>query len=383
VAGGFQMQVEDRGGVAPRELQQVVDEMVADGNAQSGLTGLQSGFRAGVPVIHAEVDRAKAKSLGVSLDAIFGTLQTALGSAYVNDFNKFGRTWQVRVQADQKFRLDPEDIRRLGVRDRQGKTVPLGTLVTLEKRTGPQVISRYNLFPTASITGQAARGSSSGQALGLMEQMARRKLPASMGYEWTGVSYQEERVGSQSLYVFALAVLMVYLVLAAQYESWAMPAAVILVVPLALLGTVAAVSFRGMDNNVYTQIGIVLIIALASKNAILIVEFAHNLRTRGRPILEAAVEASRLRFRPILMTSFAFILGIWPLVNATGAGAASRRALGTAVFGGMIASTVLAVFFVPVFFVALQRLSELRRRLLAAQSTAPMVIAQANGVPAH
>src|SRR5262249_25615033 len=367
----------------PRELQQVVDEMVADGNAQSGLTGLQSSFRAGVPVIHAEVDRAKAKSLGVSLDAIFGTLQTALGSAYVNDFNKFGRTWQVRVQDDQRFRLDPEDIRRLEVRDRQGKMVPLGTLVTLEKRTGPQVIARYNLFPTASINGEAARGSSSGQALELMEQMARRKLPASMGSEWTGMSYQEKRVGSQSIYVFALAVLMVYLVLAAQDESWTMPAAVILVVPLALLGTVAAVSFRGMDNNVYTQIGVVLIIALASKNAILIVEFAHNLRTMGRPILEAAVEASRLRFRPILMTSFAFILGIWPLVNATGAGAASRRALGTAVFGGMIASTVLAVFFGPGFFVALPRLSGLRRRVAAAQPTAPMVIAETNGVPAH
>jgi HAE1 family hydrophobic/amphiphilic exporter-1 len=383
MVGGFEMQIEDRGGAGPRELQQVVEEMVADGNAQSGLTGLQSSFRAGVPMIHAEVDRVKAKSLGVSLDAIFGTLQTALGSAYVNDFNKFGRTWQVRVQADQRFRLDPEDIRRLEIRDRQGKMVPLGTLVTLEKRSGPQVISRYNLFPAASINGAAASGSSSGQALALMEQMARRKLPASMDYDWTGMSYQEKRVGSQSIFVFGLAVLMVYLVLAAQYESWTMPAAVILVVPLALLGTVAAVSIRGMDNDVYTQIGVVLIIALASKNAILIVEFAHKLRTKGRSILDAAVEASRLRFRPILMTSFAFILGIWPLVNATGAGAASRRALGTAVFGGMIASTVLAVFFVPVFFVALQRVSELRRRVPDAQPIAPIVIAETNGVPAH
>ena len=193
-----------------------------------------------------------------------------------------------------------------------------------------------------------------------MEQMARRKLPPAMGYEWTGMSFQEKRVGSQAIFIFAMAVLMVYLVLAAQYESWTMPAAVILVVPLALLGTVAAVAVRGMDNNVYTQIGIVLIIALASKNAILIVEFARELRAKGRSILEAAVEASRLRFRPILMTSFAFILGIVPLVNATGAGAASRRRLGTAVFGGMIASTVLAVFFVPVFFVVMQRLSEYR-----------------------
>jgi HAE1 family hydrophobic/amphiphilic exporter-1 len=372
VSGGFQMQIEDRGGTSLGALQQVVQEMVVDGNAQTGLAGLQSTFRAGVPIIYADIDRVKAKSLGVPLDAIFSTLQTALGSAYVNDFNKFGRTYQVRVQADQKFRLEPEDIRRLEVRDRQGLMIPLGTLVKVEKRLGPQIIPRYNLYPSATINGAAAPGFSSGQALKLMEQMAERKLPASMGYDWTGMSFQEKRVGGQATYVFALAVLMVYLVLAAQYESWLMPAAVILVVPLALLGTVAAVAVRGMDNNMYTQIGIVLIIALASKNAILIVEFARELRARGRPILEAAVEASRLRFRPILMTSFAFILGIWPLVNATGAGATSRRSLGTAVFGGMIAATVLAVFFVPVFFVVMQGLSELRRRTGAPSPTVPV-----------
>ena len=358
VAGGFEMQIEDRGGMELSELQKIIDEMVRAGQSQTGLTGLLSSFRAGVPMIHAEVDRVKAKSLGVALDTIFGTLQTALGSSYVNDFNKFGRTWQVRVQADQRFRLEPEDIKKLEVRDRQGNMVPLGTIVTIEKKLGPRVVPRYNLYPSAAIIGMASPGSSSGQALELMEQMADRALPPTAGYEWTGMSYQEKRVGSQAIFVFAMAVLMVYLVLAAQYESWTMPAAVILVVPLALLGTVTAVAVRGMDNNVYTQIGIVLIIALASKNAILIVEFAQSLRRKGRSILDAAVEASRLRFRPIVMTSFAFILGILPLVNATGAGAASRRALGTAVFGGMIASTVLAVFFVPVFFVVLQRLSE-------------------------
>jgi hydrophobic/amphiphilic exporter-1 (mainly G- bacteria), HAE1 family len=362
VAGGFQLQLEDRGGVGVQQLQQVVDEMVQDGNTQTGLQRLQTTFRAGVPTIYADVDRVKAKSMGVPLDTVFGTLQTALGSAYVNDFNKFGRSYQVRVQADQRFRLEPEDIRRLEVRDRQGQMVPLGTLVKVEKRLGPQIIPRYNLYPSATINGESAPGYSSGQALKLMEQMSERKLPASMGIDWTGISFQEKRVGSQALYVFALAVLMVYLVLAAQYESWALPAAVILVVPLALLGTVAAVAIRGMDNNIYTQIGIVLIIALASKNAILIVEFARELRSHGRSILDAAVDASRLRFRPILMTSFAFILGIYPLVNATGAGAASRRALGTAVFGGMIAATFLAVFFVPVFFVMMQRLSEFRSR---------------------
>jgi HAE1 family hydrophobic/amphiphilic exporter-1 len=293
----------------------------------------------------------------------------------VNDFNRFGRTYQVRVQADQRFRVGPEDIRRLEVRDKQGQMVPLGTLVKVSKRLGPQIIPRYNLYPSASISGAAAPGYSSGQAMKLMEQMAERKLPASMGYDWTAMSYQEKKVGSQSIYVFALAVLMVYLVLAAQYESWLMPAAVILVVPLALMGTVIAVAVRGMDNNIYTQIGIVLIIALASKNAILIVEFARELRAHGRSIIDAAIEASRLRFRPILMTSFAFILGIYPLVNATGAGAASRRSLGTAVFGGMIAATVLAVFFVPVFYVLMQRISEWRSK------SKPATAAPLNGAP--
>jgi HAE1 family hydrophobic/amphiphilic exporter-1 len=361
VAGGFQMQLEDRGGVGVRELQQVLDEMVQDGNAQTGLQRLQSTFRAGVPTIYADVDRVKAKSMGVPLDTIFGTLQTALGSAYVNDFNKFGRSYQVRVQADQRFRLEPEDIRKLEVRDKQGQMVPLGTLVKVEKRLGPQIIPRYNLYPSATINGESAPGYSSGQALKLMEQMAERKLPTSMGTDWTGISFQEKRVGSQALYVFALAVLMVYLVLAAQYESWAMPAAVILVVPLALLGTVAAVAIRGMDNNIYTQIDIVLIIALASKNAILIVEFARELRAHGRPILEAAVEASRLRFRPILMTSFAFILGMVPLVLATGAGANARKSIGITTFSGMLASTCLAVLFVPAFFVVVQRFENWRK----------------------
>ena len=247
--------------------------------------------------------------------------------------------------------------------------IPLGTLATIRKTLGPQIVPRYNLYPSATINGAAAPGVSSGQALQLMEQLADSKLPASMGYEWTGMSLQEKKVGSQAIYVFALGVLMVYLVLAAQYESWLMPAAVIMVVPLALLGTVIAVSVRGMDNNIYTQIGIVLIIALASKNAILIVEFARELRSKGRSIIDASVEASRMRFRPILMTSFAFILGIVPLINATGAGAASRRALGTAVFGGMIAATVLAVFFVPVFYVLMQRLAEWGRTTPTSEST--------------
>ncbi|HRF01179.1 MAG TPA: multidrug efflux RND transporter permease subunit [Pirellulaceae bacterium] len=369
VAGGFELKVEDRAGVGLAELQKVVTDMVVAANGQTDLAGVQSTFRAGVPQIKVDIDRVKAMSLGVPLDAIFSTMQTSLGSAYVNDFNLFGKTYQVRVQADQRFRMQPEDIGRLQVRNRDGRMIPLSTFATVSKTLGPQIIPRYNLYPSATINGGAAPGVSSGEALSLMEQMAAERLPTTMGIEWTGMSFQEKRVGSQALYVFALGVLMVYLVLAAQYESWFMPAAVIMVVPLALLGTVIAVAVRGMDNNIYTQIGIVLIIALASKNAILIVEFARELRAKGRSILEAAVEAARLRFRPILMTSFAFILGIVPLVNASGAGAASRRALGTAVFGGMIAATLLAVFFVPVFYVLMQRLAELRKR--PAASAAP------------
>jgi HAE1 family hydrophobic/amphiphilic exporter-1 len=368
VSGGFQMQIEDRGGAGLDELQQVTDEMIHDGSAQSGLRALNTTFRSGVPQLYVDIDRVKAKGLDVPLDVVFGTLQASLGSAYVNDFNKFGRTYQVRVQADQKFRTRPADIERLEVRDRQGNMIPLGTIASVQRALGPQILTRYNLYPSASITGEAAPGFSSGQALQVMEQMAASKLSSAMGSEWTAMAFQEKRVGSQAVYVFALAVLLVYLVLAGQYESWLLPAAVIMVVPLALLGTVAAVAARGMDNNIYTQIGIVLIIALASKNAILIVEFARDSRKEGQSILEAAVRSARLRFRPILMTSFAFILGIFPLFNAEGAGAASRRALGTAVFGGMIAATVLAVFFVPVFFVVVQRLIE---RRVPAEGIAP------------
>jgi hydrophobic/amphiphilic exporter-1 (mainly G- bacteria), HAE1 family len=361
VAGGFQMQIEDRGGVGLPALQKVAQEMVQDGNAQSGLAGLNSTFRAGVPQIFVDVDRDKVKTLGIPLSSVFASLQAYLGSAYVNDFTLFGRTYQVRIQAEPAFRTTPDDIRQLEVRNPAGKMVPLSTLVDVQRKLGPQIIPHYNLYPSASITGQSAPGYSSGQALSLMEQMANAKLPSGMNYEWTAISYQEKKTGSEAVLIFGLAVVLVYLVLAAQYESWSNPAAVVLVVPLALLGTVIAVALRGMDNNVYTQIGVVLLIALASKNAILIVEFARDQRAAGKSIVEAAVTASRLRFRPILMTSFAFILGVAPLVVASGAGAASRRALGTAVFGGMITSTLLAVLFAPVFYVVFQSWSERRK----------------------
>ncbi len=363
VSGGFQMQLELKGGSFDfAKLGQLVREMIRDGSTQTGLRGLTTSFSPDVPQINADVDRTKAETLEVPVNNVFSTLQAYLGSYYVNQFNKFGRTFQVYVQADSKYRLKPDDIRRLYTRNKIGEMVPLGTLADIDYTEGPSIISLYNLYPTAPINGSSAQGFSSGQALKIMEQMAKNKLPAGVGYEWTGMSYQENLVGNQAIFVFALSVLLVFLVLSGQYESWTNPAAVILVVPLALLGTVLALTIRGFDNNVYTQIGIVLLIALASKNAILIVEYAREQRAAGQPLIDAAVEASRRRFRPILMTSFAFILGVVPLAVATGAGAASRQALGTAVIGGMLASTLLAVLFVPVFYVVTQRMSEWRSK---------------------
>jgi HAE1 family hydrophobic/amphiphilic exporter-1 len=359
VAGGFQMQVEDREGVGLDELQARAQAIVATARQRGEIKQAATPFRASVPQVYLDIDRVKAEKMGVPASAIFNTLQSHLGSFYVNDFNKFNRTYQVRIQAAAEFRNRPEDIPKLEVRGRDGRMVPLGTLLSVKERLGPSSITRYNLYPTATINGEAAPGVSSGDALVLMEDLAGEELPASMGYDWTGIAYQEKQISGEAIWVFGLAVLMVYLVLAAQYESWILPLAVILVVPIGLLGVVAATTLRGMENNIYTQIGMVLIIALASKNAILIVEFARELHRDGLGIREAAVKAARMRLRPILMTSFAFILGVLPLVWATGAGAASRQSLGTAVCGGMITATVLAVFFVPAFFVAMQGLSDL------------------------
>jgi HAE1 family hydrophobic/amphiphilic exporter-1 len=359
---GFQMQVEDQGAAGLEELGLAVQEIIANASSQSKLAALNSSFRPGVPQLYIDVDRAKAKALGVPLSSVFNTLQANLGSAYVNDFNKFGRTYQVRVQAAQDFRMEIEDVRRLEVRSLTGQMIPMGSLATIERSFGPQNIIRYNLYPAAAVRGEPAPGVSSGEALRLMEEIAAATLPQSMGFEWTDASYQEKQVGGEAIWIFSLAVLLVYFVLAAQYESWILPFAVILVVPLGLLGAIGAVSLRGMDNNIYTQIGIVLIIALASKNAILIVEYARDLHNEGMKIFDAALKAARLRFRPILMTSFAFILGVFPLVIAEGAGAAGRQALGTAVFGGMIASTVLAVFFTPVFYFVAAHIADLWRK---------------------
>jgi HAE1 family hydrophobic/amphiphilic exporter-1 len=358
VSGGFQMMLQLKGaGFDFAKIGQMTDEMVRDGNTQSGLARLTSSFRPGYPQVEASVDRVKAENVNVPVGSVFDTLQAYLGSYYVNQFNKFGRTYQVYVQADSRYRLEPDDVRRLHVRNAQGQMVPLGTMTDVRFATAPAVITLYNLFPAAPINGMAAPGYSSGQALKIMEDMAGQKLPADMGFEWTGMSFQEKLVGNQAIFVFAIASLMVFLVLAAQYESWTDPAAVILVVPLAMLGTVLALIARHFDNNVYTQIGLVLLIALAAKNAILIVEHGRELLAHGMAPAEAAIEASRRRLRPILMTSFAFILGVVPLALAEGAGAASRQALGTAVIGGMLASTLIAVLFVPVYYVLMVRLS--------------------------
>src|SRR5262245_5126784 len=360
--GGFQMMVEDRGSLGLAELQRNTSELVQKGNAQATLRGLTTTFSAHSPQVYLTIDRTKAESLQVLPSSIFDTLQAYLGSSFVNFFNKFNQVFQVYIQADNRYRLQPNDMRHLYVRNQNGEMVPLNALIEVKQTQGTELVTRYNLYPAASIFGSAAPGFSSGQALGLMEQLAAETLPSGMSYDWTSTSYQEKRVGYQAYLIYALSLVLVYLVLAALYESWTSPAAVILVVPIALVGVLLAQMSRGYDNNLYTQVGLVLMIALASKNAILIVEFARDLHAEGQSISDAAVEATRRRFRPIVMTSFAFILGVVPLMVATGAGAASQQAIGTVVFGGMLASTLLAIPFVPVFYVLLEGMSERLRK---------------------
>lgn len=357
-AGGFQLQVEDVTGAGLPALQEITTDLSVEAMKDPTIASAFSTFRANVPQLFADIDRTKAKTMNIDLSEIFGSMQAFLGAAYVNDFNKFNRTYQVNIQAEADARAQIEDIAMLQVRSRDGKMVPLGTLLSVEEIFGPAVITRYNMYPTATLTGSPSAGFSSGEAMKSMKDIADRVLPNSMASEWTGMSYQEQNAGNPAP-IFALCIILVYLVLCAQYESWSISFGVILSVPLALLGTVAALMIRQMDNNIYTQIGIVLLIALACKNAILIIEFAVEAREKkGMSIFDAAMDAARLRFRPILMTSFAFILGVYPLVIANGAGGASRQALGTAVFGGMLAATLLAVLFVPVFFKVIQGTSE-------------------------
>jgi HAE1 family hydrophobic/amphiphilic exporter-1 len=360
-SGGFQMMVEDRRGNDLLGLQKATDELVLAAHSRPDLGGLATTFDAHSPQLYLDIDRTKAQSFQVPLGNIFQTLQGYLGSSFVNLFNKFNQIYQVYIQAGDRYRMAPEDIRNLYTRNNQGDMVPLGSLLDVRRTEGAELITRYNYYPAAAIFGSAAPGFSSGQALAEMERLAAQVLPQGFGYDWTATSYQEKKVGYQAYFIYALSVTLVFMVLAALYESWTSPAAVILAVPMALVGVLVAMLLRSYDNNLYTQIGLVLMIALASKNAILIVEFAQDLRREGMPIAEAAIEATSRRFRPIVMTSFAFILGVAPLLLANGAGAASQRAIGTVVFGGMLASTLLAIPFVPVFYVITQTWDERRR----------------------
>jgi hydrophobic/amphiphilic exporter-1 (mainly G- bacteria), HAE1 family len=366
--GGFQMMVQDRGSLGLAELQRTAAELTQRAASRAGLRGLATTFSFRSPQLYLNIDRTKAESLQVSPASIFETLQAYLGSSFVNLFNRFNQVFQVYVQADAAYRLQPEDLRHLYARNQNGEMVPLNALIEVKQVQGTELVTRYNLYPAAAVFGSAAPGFSSGQALAQMEQLASETLPQGMAYEWTSTSYQEKKVGYQAYFIYALSIALVYLVLAALYESWTSPAAVIFVVPIALVGVVLALLSRGYDNNLYTQVGLVLMIALASKNAILIVEFARDLHHEGLSIAEAAVEATRRRFRPIVMTSFAFILGVVPLMVASGAGAASQQAIGTVVFGGMMASTFLAIPFVPVFYVLLERTSERLRRRNSSES---------------
>src|ERR1700761_9637308 len=362
-AAGFAMQVELRDGNSDfGKLQAITSAMVRNAQSQSALQRVQSPFRASVPQFDVVVDRVKTETLHVTTDQIFSTLSSYLGSSYINQFDKFGHVFQVYAQADAKYRLTLRDIANMMVRNQNGDMVPIGTVATITPTVGPSLISLYNLYPSATIVGLPAQGYSSGQSLNLMEQIANKTLPRGSGYEWTAMSYQEKAVSGQIFWVFGLAMLLVYLVLAGQYESWYAPISVLLAVPLSLLGPMAVLEGLKIDNNLYVQIGLILLIALSAKNAILIVEVALELHHAGKSVIESAIGAARARFRPILMTSFAFILGVVPLVLATGAGAKARKSIGITGFSGMPASTCLAVLFVPAFFVVVQSFENRRRQ---------------------
>lgn len=360
LSGGFQMQLElQDGSFDYKKLQDVTDQFVQKTFDQPQLQRVMTSFRASVPQVSAPINRVKAESLGVALSDAFDTLQTYLGSSYVNLFSKFGQVFQVYVQADASSRMTLNDVRQLYVKNQSGQMVPLGTLTDIEDNLGPSIISLYNLYPSSTLQGMSAPGFSTGESMQVMEQLAKTILPPGISYEWTSTAYQEKVAGNLSYYIFAMSLILVYLILAGQYENWVTPGAVLFSVPLALLGTVFALKILGLPNNLYTQIGILLLIALAAKNAILIVEVAREKRlVNHTSIIEAAILGAKTRFRPIIMTSFAFIMGVLPLVFATGAGANARRSIGIAVCSGMLASTCLAVVFVPVFYVLLQTWEE-------------------------
>jgi multidrug efflux pump len=352
--GGFKMMLEDRGNLGYDALYKAAQAMQAKAWADPRLAGVFSSYQINVPQLFADIDRVKAKQLGVPLQTIYQTLQVNLGSLYVNDFNQFGRTYQVRVQADAQFRSQPEQIAQLKVRSVKGEMIPLSSLMQIKDSYGPDRVQRYNAYVTADMNGGPAAGVSSGQAQAIFEQIAKETLPKGIAYEWTDLTYQDILSGNTMVFVFPLCVLLVFLVLAAQYESWTLPLAVILIVPMSILCALLGVKLSGGDNNIFTQIALFVLVGLASKNAILIVEFARELEHHGRSVIDAALEASRLRLRPILMTSIAFIMGVVPLVFSSGAGAEMRHAMGVAVFAGMLGVTFFGLFLTPLFYVLLR-----------------------------
>ncbi|MDE1165362.1 MAG: efflux RND transporter permease subunit [Pseudomonas sp.] len=366
--GGFRLQVEDRGNLGYDELYKETQNIITKSRSVPELAGLFTSYTVNVPQVDAAIDREKAKTHGVAISDIFDTLQVYLGSLYANDFNRFGRTYQVNVQAEQQFRLEPEQIGQLKVRNNQGEMIPLATFIKVTDTAGPDRVMHYNGFVTAEINGAAAPGYSSGQAQAAVEKLLKDELPNGMTYEWTDLTYQQILSGNTALFVFPLCVLLAFLVLAAQYESWSLPLAVILIVPMTLLSAIAGVMIAGSDNNIFTQIGLIVLVGLACKNAILIVEFAKDKQEEGLDPLAAVLEACRMRLRPILMTSFAFIMGVVPLVLSSGAGAEMRHAMGVAVFSGMLGVTFFGLLLTPVFFVLIRRYVERSQARKAAKA---------------
>ncbi|MBD8614707.1 multidrug efflux RND transporter permease subunit [Pseudomonas putida] len=361
--GGFEFFLENRDDGDPQALSDAMNTLIGALQKDPRMASVSSFYRAGVPQLYVDVDEQKAISLGVAIPDVYATLQGVLSSVYVNDFNKSGKTYRVQMQADQQYRNDPEDIRSLYVRNAQGDLIPMASFVDVSFKNGPEMIQRYNGYVATKISGSAATGISSGDAIKAVDEVAAKVLPEGYVIEWTGQAYQEQAGGSTTYLAFGFAVLMVFLILAAQYEKWSLPVAVILAIPFALLGAYGALLIRGMPNDIYFQIGLVVLVGLAAKNAILIVEFAQQKVEEGFELADAAVEAAKLRFRPIVMTSLAFTLGVYPLMVSTGAGSASRQSMGTGVFGGMILATFLATVFVPLFFLLLSRKAPLGQQV--------------------
>ncbi len=349
--GGFAFELQDLGRNTLQDLDRVAHQIIGASRQDPTLANLYTSYTASDPQLLITIDREKAKALGVSLSQISSALGVFMGSSYINDFNYNNRSYRVYVQARQSARMTPGDLRKFYVRTDSGQMVTLDNLVTIAQSSGPQVITHYNLFRSAEIDGSAAPGYSTGEGLANMEKLAKKNMIQGMSYSWTGLSLEEIEAGGKAAMIFGLGLLVVYLTLSAQYESFALPFIILLAVPMAVLGALGLVSLRGMVNDVYCQIGLVMLIGLSAKNSILIVEFAEQIREQGKPILEAAIEAAELRLRPILMTSFAFILGVGPLYFATGAGAQGRRSVGTTVVGGMLLSTILNLIFIPVLYV--------------------------------